>query len=92
MRDREPRRKVRLRVVTPRGASMTINVSPGGFCTRLLRVLPVNERIEGIIHLDGRDEPFVGRVVWARPGNPRLNLMGEMGVRFESRPLVLPEM
>lgn len=62
---------------------MTINVSSGGFCTRLLRVLPVDERIEGTIHVDGRDEPFVGRVAWVRPGNPRMNLMGEMGIRFE---------
>ena len=63
---------------------MTINVSPGGFCTRLLRVLPLNERIVGTINVEGRDEPFVGRVVWVRPGNPRMNLMGEMGIRFES--------
>jgi hypothetical protein len=70
---------------------MTINVSSGGFCTRLMRVLPVNERIEGTIHVEGRDEPFIGRVVWTRPGNPRMNLMGEMGVRFESTRLVLSE-
>jgi len=81
---RSPRRRVRLRVVTPRGTSLTVNVSPGGFCTGLMRVLPVNERIVGTIHFEGRDEPFAGRVVWARAGNSRLNLMGAMGVCFET--------
>jgi hypothetical protein len=38
--------------------------------------------MEGLIHLDGRDAPFSGRVAWARPGDPRMNLMGRMGVRF----------
>jgi len=80
---RSPRRRVRLRVAMRRGSSLTVNVSAGGFCTGLMRVLPVGSNVEGTIHLDGRDETFAGRVAWARPGDARLNVMGRMGVRFE---------
>jgi hypothetical protein len=77
-----PRRRVRLRVVTSRGSSLTVNVSAGGFCTGMMRVLPAGTPLDGTIHLDGREAFFSGQVVWARPGNPRLSLMGTMGVRF----------
>jgi hypothetical protein len=77
-----PRRRVRLRVVTSRGSSLTVNVSAGGFCTGMMRVLPAGTPVDGTIHLDGREAFFSGHVVWARPGNPRLSLMGTMGVRF----------
>jgi hypothetical protein len=80
---RSPRRRVRLRVVTNGGSSLTVNVSAGGFCTGLMRVLPVDSQVEGRIHLDGQDGSFAGRVTWARPGDPRLNVMGRMGVCFE---------
>jgi hypothetical protein len=80
---RTTRRRVRLRVVSPRGTWFTGNVSTGGFCISLMRVLPVNTPIEGIIHFDGRDESFAGRVAWARSGNSRMNLLGTMGVCFE---------
>jgi hypothetical protein len=80
---RSPRRRVRLLVATSRGSSLTVNVSAGGFCTGLMRVLPVGSNVEGTIHLDGRGETFAGRVAWSKPGDPRLNVMGRMGVRFE---------
>lgn len=79
-----PRRRVRIRVVTPRGSSLTTDVGPGGFCTSVMRVLPVDSRFEGTIQHRGQDERFTGRVVWARPGNPRLGIAGSVGVRFES--------
>jgi hypothetical protein len=79
---RSPRRRVRLRVVTSRGSSLTVNVSAGGFCTGMMRVLPAGTPLDGTIHLDGLESFFSGHVVWARPGNPRLSLMGTMGVRF----------
>jgi hypothetical protein len=63
---------------------MTVDVSRGGFSTNVMRVLPPNTQFEGTIHYDGRDEAFTGRVVWARPGNPRLGVNGAMGVRFEA--------
>jgi hypothetical protein len=81
---RSPRRRVRLRVVTGLGSSLTVNVSAGGFCTAMMRLLPVGTPIDGLIHVDGRDAFFAGRVVWVKPGDPRLNLMGKMGVRFDS--------
>jgi hypothetical protein len=77
-----PRRRVRLRVVTSRGSSLTVNVSAGGFCTGMMRVLPAGTPLDGTILLDGLESFFSGHVVWARPGNPRLSLMGTMGVRF----------
>jgi hypothetical protein len=81
---RNARRRVRLRVVTGRGSSLTVNVSAGGFCTAMMRVLAVGTPIDGLIHVDGRDAFFAGRVVWVKPGDPRLNLMGKMGIRFDS--------
>ena len=63
---------------------MTVDVSRGGFSTNVMRVLAPDTRFEGTIHYDGRDEAFTGRVVWARPGNPRLSMLGAMGVRFEA--------
>lgn len=80
---RSPRRRVRLLVATSRGSSLTVNVSAGGFCTGLMRVLPVGSNVEGTLHLDGRSETFAGRVAWSKPGDARLNVMGRMGVRFE---------
>ncbi len=80
---RSPRRRVRLLVATSRGSSLTINVGAGGFCTGLMRVLPAGSNVEGTIHLDGREGNFAGRVAWSKPGDPRLNVMGRMGVRFE---------
>jgi hypothetical protein len=80
---RSPRRRVRLRVSMSRGSSLTVNVSAGGFCTGLMRVLPVGSQVNGLLHVDGREVSFAGRVAWARPGDARLNLMGRMGVRFE---------
>jgi hypothetical protein len=81
---RAPRRRIRLRLNTGQGASLTVNVGPGGFCTALMRVLPVGDRVQGMIHFEGREESFQGRVVWTRPGNPRLSVMGTMGVRFDT--------
>ncbi len=77
-----PRRRIRLRVVTNRGSSVTQNVSSGGFCTGMMRVLPPGTALEGLIHVDGQEAPFQGSVAWARPGNPRMSLLGAIGVRF----------
>lgn len=73
---------MRLRVVAGRGSSFTTNVGPGGFCTGLMRVIQVGERVEGMIYFDGVDRLFTGRVVWAKPGDFRMGLMGRMGVMF----------
>ena len=80
---RARRFRLRVRVATSRSRSFTVNVSTGGFCTELMRVLSVGERLEGLIHLSGRDMCFAGRVAWARAGDPRLGQLGRMGVCFE---------
>jgi PilZ domain len=77
-----PRRRIRLRVVTNRGSSLTQNVSAGGFCTGMMRVPPPGTSLEGLIHVNGREAQFQGSVAWARPGNPRMSLLGAIGVRF----------
>lgn len=77
-----PRRRARARVTTPRGSLFTVNVSAGGFCIEMLRVLPVGTPMEGLIYLDGCVASFAGRVVWRQAGDSRLNLVGQMGVRF----------
>jgi hypothetical protein len=70
-------------MTTGHGTSFTVNVSPGGACTEQMRNSPVGGQVEGVIHVDGRDSPYIGWVVWARPGDQRLNALGRMGVRFE---------
>jgi hypothetical protein len=55
---RSPRRRVRLRVSMSRGSSLTVNVSAGGFCTGLMRVLPVGSQVNGLLHVDGREVSF----------------------------------
>jgi hypothetical protein len=79
---RSSRQRLRLRVTTNRGSSFTVNVGAGGFCTELLRVLSAGEHLEGLIHLNGRDASFVGRVAWASAGDSRVNRRGRMGVCF----------
>jgi len=79
---RTRRHRLRLRVVTSRSTSFTVNVSRGGFCTEILRVLPVGTQLEGLLHVAGRDVSFAGRVAWATPGDPRLGQLGRMGVSF----------
>jgi hypothetical protein len=68
---------------TNRGTFFTVNVSPGGACAELLRVHPVGAWLDGHIYSDGKSVPFEGRVAWSRAGEPRLNQLGRMGVRFE---------
>jgi two-component system cell cycle sensor histidine kinase/response regulator CckA len=82
-RPRSARRRLRLPVTTGHGRSFTVNVSKGGVCTEQMRVLPVGTRMEGHISLDGHEAPFAGKVAWAVTGDPRLNQLGQMGVRFD---------
>jgi len=79
---RSRRHRLRLRVATCRSKSLTVDVSAGGFCTEMMRVFPVGEHLEGLIHLNGHDLFFTGRVAWARAGDPRIGELGRMGVCF----------
>ena len=60
----------------------TVNVSAGGVCAEIMRVLPVGTDVEGIIYLDGLGSSFAARIAWAHPGDFRLNQLGQMGLRF----------
>lgn len=79
---RSRRQRLRVRVATTYGSWFTLDVSDGGFCAELMRVLPVGGQLKGLIHLNGRDAPFTGRVAWAKAGDSRLNERGRMGVCF----------
>jgi len=60
----------------------SINVSAGGVCAEIMRVLPVGTDVEGIIYLDGHGSSFAGRIAWAQPGDFRLNQLGQKGLQF----------
>jgi hypothetical protein len=72
----------RLRVAVGQSPSFTIDISAGGFCAELMRVLPAGTPVEGSIEVKGSKVRFAGRVAWAKAGDSRLNLRGRMGVCF----------
>jgi hypothetical protein len=74
------RRRCRLKVFTTRGVLFTLDVGQGGFCAQVLRVLPPGTPLEGNFHVDDANLPFSGRVVWAKGGDPHLNVRGKMGI------------
>lgn len=80
--ERTPRWRMRLRVVMNGGGSFAINLGPGGFCTEMMRVLPIGTQVEGMIFFEGRDRKFSGRVAWVKPGDSRMSLMGRTGITF----------
>lgn len=57
-----------------------MDVGRGGFCTQVLRALPPGTLLEGTVHVDETKLPFAGRVIWAKSGDPHMNLMGRMGI------------
>jgi hypothetical protein len=63
-------------------STFTVDVSTGGFCLGLMKVLPVGEEIDGWIIVDGSPFTFSGRVAWSAPGYRHMNLSGKIGVRF----------
>jgi hypothetical protein len=77
-----PRQRRRLKVTFQHAASFTSDVGGGGFSTERARVLAPGMELSGTICAADREFPFVGRVAWARPGDPGLNLRGRMGVQF----------
>jgi hypothetical protein len=79
---RAERHRRRFKVTLGCGVSFTVDVSPGGFCTETMRVLPVGAVIQGSIEGPGKSVGFTGRVVWAVPGDCGLNLRGRMGIAF----------
>jgi hypothetical protein len=69
-----------VKVFTTRGILFTLDVGQGGFCAQVLRVLPPGTSLEGNFHVDDSNLPFSGRVVWAKGGDPHLNVRGKMGI------------
>jgi PilZ domain len=76
------RQRWRFKVTLGSSASFTADVSQGGFCTELMRVLPPATRVRGSLEGFGRKVPFEGRVVWSSPGDQSLNVRGRMGISF----------
>lgn len=76
------RHRRRFRVTVDHVSLFTTDVGPGGFATEMMRVLPPGTPVMGQLRLHDVDVVFVGEVAWAKPGDPRMNLRGRMGVRF----------
>jgi hypothetical protein len=83
---RNARQRLRFQVTLGRTSCFTLNVSPGGFCTEVMHVLPAGSPVAGAIRVHGKEYPFAGRVAWAKLGNARMNMRGRMGIVFESAP------
>jgi PilZ domain len=84
------RNRRRLKVRLPCGASFTLDVSAGGFCTEAMRVLPKGSAVRGTIECHGKSVEFAGRVAWNTPSDLALNVRGRMGVAFvNARPELL---
>ncbi len=80
---RSARLRRRYKVTLQHGPSFTVDVSEGGFCTELVRVLPPGTVVDGTIQVKGVDYPFLGRVIWAMRGSPHIGLRGRMGVQLQ---------
>jgi len=81
-----PRRPARLRRrvrVTIGGApAFTQNLGEGGFAAEIMRTYAPGTEIQGTLQLGGIDVAYAGRVAWVKPGDPRVQLRGRVGVRF----------
>jgi CheY-like chemotaxis protein len=76
------RQRRRFKVKLGQGTSFTSDVSPRGFSTEVMRVLPAGAPVQGSIEAAGRAVEFTGRIAWSAPGDPSLNLRGRMGISF----------
>ena len=76
------RKRRRFKVFLGAAVSFTTDVSPGGFCTETMRILPPKSLVKGVLEGSGKKVPFSGRVVWTVPGDPTVNLRGRMGISF----------
>jgi CheY-like chemotaxis protein len=76
------RQRRRFKVKLGPAVSFTTDVSPRGFSTEAMRVLPTGAPVQGTIEAFGRAAEFTGRVAWSVAGDPTLNLRGRMGITF----------
>jgi hypothetical protein len=76
------RHRRRIRVTIGGAPAFTLNVGVGGFSAEIMRVYLPGTAVWGTIQLGGADLGYAGHVAWARPGDPRVQLRGRLGVRF----------
>jgi hypothetical protein len=76
------RERKRAKVVMGGTPLFTVDVSVGGFCVELLRVLKPGSPVSGTITYHGQTFDFSGQVAWAKEGDIRLGLRGRMGIQF----------
>jgi hypothetical protein len=80
----------RFKVTFGKSTTFTVDVCGGGFCALLLRAVAPGTPVDGTILVDGRDVPYTGHVVWAKAGDVRLGIRGQIGVGFASLDSALP--
>jgi hypothetical protein len=80
------RHKRRFRVTIGTAPVFTLDLGPGGFSAEIMRAVPIGSTVKGTIRLNGVDVPYAGQIVWAKPGDPRLNLRSRLGIRFTNLP------
>jgi len=76
------RQRRRYRVKVGAITSYTTDVSGGGFCTEVMRVLAPRTVVEGLIEVGGKPFTYEGVIAWVVRGAWSLNVRGRMGVRF----------
>jgi PilZ domain len=76
------RHRRRLRVSLGGAPIFTADVSSSGLCAEMARVLKPGSEVKGNITLENKEYPFVGQVMWVKPGDPQLGIRGKMGIRF----------
>ena len=77
-----PRIRRRLKVTLAAQGAFTADVSMGGFCVEMMRVVAPGSEVEGTLSDGKSDVPFRGVVRWAKAGDARIGKRGRMGVRF----------
>ncbi|HET8725472.1 MAG TPA: PilZ domain-containing protein [Anaeromyxobacteraceae bacterium] len=79
------RRRLRTRI-DGYSSTFTIDVGGGGFSFQMNRPIAPGTVLSGSFHLEGAELPFVGRVAWIAPGDPKLRIPSRMGVAFTRPP------
>ena len=81
-----PRYRRRCRLAVSGLSAFTSDVSVGGFCAEVMRVIQPGSEVRGTISIHGQDFDFEGKVRWAKPGDMRISMRGRMGVLFTRIP------
>lgn len=78
-----PRVRRRLKLNLGGMHAFTLDISPQGFATEMMRPrLEGDCDLHGTLELGGAQFPFTAKVCWVKHGEPRLNLRTRFGVRF----------